>query len=128
LRGSGEVEEVGVEALDGVETTHYRATVDLDRAVQQAPAEARDQVQAQIDQIKAAGISELPIDVWIDGDGLPRKLGYDITVEAEGQEVHTVLEMLFTDYGIEVDVTPPPADQVTDFSELTASLGAATTG
>jgi hypothetical protein len=129
LRATGDVEEVGAEEVDGVETTHYQATVDLDRAVQQAPADVRDQVQAQIDQIKASsGLTELPIDVWIDGDGLPRKLAYDMTIEAEGQEVHTVLEMVFTDYGVEVDVTPPPADQVTDFAELTASLGGATTG
>lgn len=127
LRATGEVEEVGTEEVDGVETTHYRAIVDIDKAVAQAPAESKDQVQAQIDQLKAAGLTELPIDVWIDGDGLPRKLEYDITVDAEGQEVHTVLAMTFTDYGVDVEVTPPPADQVSDYGELIAQLGVATT-
>jgi hypothetical protein len=128
LRATGEVEEVGTEEVDGVETTHYRATVDVDKAVAQAPEETRDQVQAQIDQLKAAGISELPIDVWIGSDGLPRRLAYDITVDVSGQEAHTVLEMNLTDYGVDVQIEPPPADQVTDYADLVAQLGGTTTG
>jgi hypothetical protein len=126
LRATGDVEEVGQEDLDGVETTHYRATVDVDKAIEQAPAESRAALQAQIDQLKAAGLEKLPIDVWIDGDGLPRKFTYDVTVDTNGQKVRTVVEMELTDYGVEVEVTPPPADQVTDFSELASQLGATT--
>lgn len=129
LQATGDVEEVGTEQLDGVDTTHYRAMVDVSKALEQAPAQTKEQVQATLDQLEAAGLSELPIDVWVDGEGLPRKVEYDLKVNVEGQEVQTVLAMTFTDYGIEVVVTPPPADQVTDYAELLAQLGgAATTG
>ena len=42
LRATGEVEEVGTEQIDGVETTHYRGTIQLDAVAEQVPAEQRE--------------------------------------------------------------------------------------
>jgi hypothetical protein len=121
LRGSGSVEEVGKETIDGVETTHYTAVIDLDRVASQAPPALQDQVQTQIDKLKEqTGIGELPMEVWIDDDGLPRRVSYtfDASLTGGSEKTSTVLTMNFTDYGVDVAVEPPPADQVTDISEL----------
>ena len=46
LKASGEdVEEVGSESVRGVETEHYRATIDLDKVAEIAPPEARELVE-----------------------------------------------------------------------------------
>lgn len=127
LRGSGSVEEVGPETIDGVETTHYKAVIDLDKVASQAPPELQAQVQEQIDQLKKqTGVGELPMEVWVDGDGLPRRILYTFEASLTGGEdkTSTILTMNFTDYGVDVQVEPPPADQVTDITEL---AGAAST-
>jgi hypothetical protein len=123
LRGAGTVEDLGTETIDGVETTHYRAIVDLDRVVSQAPAELRPQVQKQIDLLKEqSGITELPIEVWVDADGLPRRVTYsfDLSLTDPESKTSTILTMDFADYGLDVTVEPPPASEVTDVTELSA--------
>jgi hypothetical protein len=46
LRGvDGEPEVVGQEEVRGVETTHYRASIDLARALAEVPADQRDEVR-----------------------------------------------------------------------------------
>ena len=42
---SGDVTTVGTEKLDGVDTTHYRATVDLSKYPDLVPADQREAVQ-----------------------------------------------------------------------------------
>jgi hypothetical protein len=64
------------------------------------------------------GITELPMDVWIDNDGLPRKLDYSISAKVSGQSVKTTLEMELSDYGVDVNVSAPPSSQVTDLANL----------
>ena len=59
--------------MSGTETTHYRTTVDLELALETAPASQQSTIQALID----AGTTFLPADVWIDGDGLVRKIAFE---------------------------------------------------
>ena len=42
LRATGQVEEVGTEQVDGVETTHYTGTIRLDAVAEQVPADQRE--------------------------------------------------------------------------------------
>lgn len=91
LRAVGEVEELGRERVRGVETTRYRALV--------RPAGPAED-------------SAVPVDVWIDGDGLVRRLraahgAHDVTVSVE----------LF-DFGADVAIEPPAPEQVTALDEL----------
>jgi hypothetical protein len=100
--------------------------VDLDKTVQLAPADSRDEVQATIDQLEEQiGTSELPVEVWIDPDGLPARLRYEVSVSADGSDTTTVVVMDFFDWGADVVVEPPPADEVTDIAELTSTVNAA---
>jgi hypothetical protein len=123
---TGEVEEVGEEEVRGVPATHYRLTVDLQRAVEEAPEEDRAFLQQQIDTL---GVTELPTEVWLDEEGRIVRQSYTLDLEqvelpsaAEGADaqlsgqVATVIE--YFDFGTEVEVEPPPAEEVTDFAEL----------
>ena len=83
---------------------------------EQAPEDARASFERIIELV---GVSEVPFDVWIDDDGLARRMKYEqplpTTNGAKGS-MTTTMEMY--DFGVEVNVEPPPDDQVTDIQEL----------
>jgi len=121
LRQIGQVDVVGTETIDGVSTTHYHGTIDLAKAA----AKAGRGAQAALGALIAQGApGEVPVDVWIGDDGLVRqfKLSYGMT--AGGTPLSLALTFGIGDYGTDVSVTPPPADQVFDvtaFAQLAAS-------
>lgn len=118
---SGDTQEIGKEDVRGVETTHYRMTVELARVADAVPEEQRDQTRAAIQAlIEATGLDTVPVDAWIDGDGLIRRmdLGYEDVEVAPGKKGSMSMSMELYDYGVDVDVSPPPSDQVMSFQEL----------
>ncbi len=130
LRATSEtVEEVGTEQVGGVDTTHYRGTIELDRVADQVPPDQQEQVRAALDKlIEQTGTAEIPVDVWVDGDGLVRKAELTYTAEiqvpgSEPEQSESVVTMEFSDFGTAVEVEPPPADQVTDLAELSLMGG-----
>lgn len=131
LRGtSADIEELGEEKVRGVETTHYRATVDFDAAAERTADigelsdEMRDQVRAEIERMKKqTGLETLPVDVWLDEDDLVRRIRMDFTFPLEGEEVGVEVTMDLFDFGVDVDVAPPPAEQTVDITELTRQEG-----
>jgi hypothetical protein len=117
---SGDVKTVGTEKIDGVETTHYEATVDLSKYTDLVPAAQRDQVRKAIDQLEqAAHASTFPMHVWVGKDGLVRQVRTVLTETIQGQTLNVVTSERFSDFGAPVDITVPTADQVTDLSSLT---------
>jgi hypothetical protein len=126
LRGtSDDIEELGEEQVRGVETTHYRATVDIDAAAERTADsgelsdEMREQVRVEIERMKKqTGLETLPVDVWLDEDDLVRRIRMDFTFPLEGEEVGVEMTMDLFDFGVEVDVTPPPAAQTVDITEF----------
>lgn len=122
LRAASEdVEELGKEEVRGVETTHYRMTIDLRKVVDQAPEEQREQLRAQIDQIvEQSGLQMVPTEVWIDDEGLARRmqLTYKGMRFAPGEEGDMTMTMELFDFGVEVDIKPPPANNLTDLQDL----------
>jgi hypothetical protein len=112
LRGSGRVREVGKESVDGAETTHYKVVVDLVKAMSRSDSITQEALQRVI---KASGLKTLPIDVWVDGTGFVRKVQY--AQRAAGKDVKVTMNL--HDYGKPVKVSPPPADEVIDFSQAT---------
>jgi hypothetical protein len=117
LRGaSGEVETIGEEEIRGVPTTHYRATVDLDKVIEQTPAEVRPAMKDAIKLLRSSvKVDEIPVEVWIDADGIARRYVQSIDA-ADGSSTTVTMEMY--DFGAEVDVDPPPPSDVIDFNEL----------
>jgi hypothetical protein len=93
--GLEKVEEVGTEEVGGVETTHYRLSVD-----------ARSALEAT-GQGNVPGLPKtLDYDVWLDSDDRMRRLVYELA--------GTKLTMDMTDWGKEVSVEAPSPDDIVE--------------
>ena len=113
LRGSTNTQKVGTETIDGVRTTHYRGTVDVQDALDQATAKERKTLQRLLDEAKAHGVdaTSTTFDVWVGDDGLVRRL-----TQRVGSVGH--LTITFSDYGEPVHIEAPAADATVDLSDL----------
>jgi hypothetical protein len=117
---SGSIEAVGSEKIRGVETSHYRATVDTAKLEQLVPAAERQSLGGLDQTAKQAGLTELPLDIWIDPEGRVAKLSVDLDAKQPGsaRSVKASLVVELYDYGVPLDFELPPADQVVDASTL----------
>jgi hypothetical protein len=109
---TSKVERVGSEQVRGTPTTRYAATFDAAKLTAQAP----EGFQGFVDD---AGLSfPKPADVWIDDQGRLRKIHYAMTMKVPkemGTPATTLtneMTMELYDFGVAVNVQPPPADQV----------------
>ncbi len=113
---SGKIEKVGSEDIRGVATTHYRAHVDLDKVADQAPPKLRKTFRTSIQSLeRGLGSHTLPVDVWIDGDNLVRRLQEHLSVAGSGKVDFSVD---FYDFGTSVSITPPPASETLDLGKV----------
>jgi hypothetical protein len=117
---SGPIETVGSEKIRGVETSHYRATVDTAKLENLVPAAQRQGLGGLDQAAKQAGVTEVPVDIWIDAKERVAKLAIDLDAKQPGSEaaIKGSLVIEFYDYGAPLDVELPPADQVVDASAL----------
>jgi hypothetical protein len=128
LSGASEdVREVGRQSIGGVATTHYHAELDLGKAIEQAPAAVRDRARASIEQVEDMLVDgTMPVDVWIDRRGLPRRMSssYEMKVPDSEDTLDVRYSLEIGDYGTRVRVKPPPESQVTDLAQLLQQAGA----
>ena len=100
------LELIGTEDVDGTPTNHYRITMDPTQyiAAMEFPAAMADMLP-----------KELVTEMWVDGDNLPRKFAQTIEVPAiaGGAATSSTTEGTYADFGTDVDIEAPPADQVT---------------
>lgn len=122
LRSTSDVVlDEGHQKVDGFETTHYQAEVNLDDLVGKLGGAAQ-QAAAKLKQLLPS--SDLPIDVWIDSAHLVRRIAMTLNLgAATGPSVRETMTADLGDYGPQPPPTPPPADQVQDLSGLASSLG-----
>jgi hypothetical protein len=114
LQATGAFSSVGTETLDGVRTTHYRGTIDLDKA-----AAARGLPSDMIERLRQLGAPEqYPADVWIDDSGYIRRFETTYAATAAGKTTSMKMRMDLSDYGMTVAVSAPPDDEVFDVTEL----------
>jgi hypothetical protein len=117
LRGVSEVDRVGTDTIRGVEATHYRGRISLADAIARAPEARREGLQ------RAFGDdATLPVDVWVDDRDRPVR--FVATFAPGGTEVAVRLDLF--DYGADVTVSAPPADEVTSLGGLLGGAGAGT--
>jgi hypothetical protein len=106
LRGAGgDVEEVGAEEIDGVSTTHYKGDLPIDGIVEQAPdEEAAHSIRAGLAMF--GDVDSFPVEVWVDDEGLPRRM--TLLMQAEEEDgFSTDIEIDLSDYGVDVAVEAP---------------------
>jgi len=116
-----EIEEVGTETVRDAETTHYRFVTDLAALAENGPEELRPSYEQLI---QMTGTEEIPTQVWIDGDDLVRRIVTDFEIEQQGQQVTQQSTIEYFDFGVEVDVRPPPEKDTVDITELGGGGGA----
>jgi hypothetical protein len=124
LRGAaGDIEELGTDEVRGVDTRHLRVTVDTGRAIEQSPAEVRDQLRTFAE---TSGLpDQYPMEVWIDDEALVRRISTVVEIEDEVAgpvTQQTTLELF--DFGVGVDIEAPDPDDVTDMGQLLEDLEA----
>lgn len=107
LRATSDVTEVGDGSVRGVPTTHYRARIQLDRAAELAPPEAKRRVEQAVTRLQSLGVEEIPLEAWVDGEGLVRR----ITMNWHPQAGSIVMTLELFDFGQEIGLKIPPASQ-----------------
>lgn len=131
----GDVTEVGQESVRGIETTRYSGSIDLDVAYQQVPAEHRAEIEEALGALVPGGIDlpSLPVEVWIDGDGLVRRFETTVSLgdmagdmalpgmEAVPGELSVRVE--YFDPGAPVDIAVPAPEETAELGELLDGIG-----
>lgn len=118
-----DVEKVGTETVDGVETTHYRATISpegtgtvTEKKSSTHSNELSRQLEEQLENsIRGSmGLSEpVTVDAWVDADYHARKLR--VTMPMLGEVSMT---MKFTEFGSDVTVDAPAAAEEIDLGAM----------
>jgi LppX_LprAFG lipoprotein len=111
LLASSDTQKLGTDTVQGEQMTHYRTTIDPDKAISNVPAAQRAAVRKAMKQI---GVSTIPVDVWVDGKGLLRQESISLTLGQGLQNAAMKMTFDMHDFGQPVNVDVPPADQVFD--------------
>ena len=108
--GLGPVKRLGTAQIAGVPTTRYATSIDVAGAARSNPA---------FTQLAQLGVTTVPLEVSIDKQGRLRGLTerfratkFPLSERQTGPAAITV-SITYTDFGIPVTVTAPPASQVT---------------
>jgi hypothetical protein len=127
VTGATDVQEEGTEEVRGEQTTVYTALIDLDRvragggrgfgddeAGQAAGLRAAEALRAQL-----GGVG-VPVTVNVDGEGriVRLLLSFDLQTGAAGGAVSALTTTEYYDFGTDVDVAPPPEEQVIDAADV----------
>jgi hypothetical protein len=113
--------------LNGEQVNHYKVEIDLAKAIDQfagqVPAAARDKFTKMV---KGKDV-KIPAELWVNKDNLPVQVTMDqgpmmkaLGAPGSGEAKFTAK---YTDWGTQVDVAAPPADQVVDLGELMKKAG-----
>lgn len=121
---SADVTEAGYDKVRGELTTRYVGRMDLRKALDAGLDElgmsdaereqARQGIEGMLDQFGSAGV---PFEVFIDAQGLLRRLSLDMSMTIEGEQLRMEMQMDYYDFGVAVDVQAPPANRVFDVSD-----------
>ena len=115
LRGVTAVERVGTDAIRGVEATHLRGTVSLADAIERAPEARREALRRTLGSVDA----RIPVDVWVDGRDRPVR--FVARFSTAGVDASVRLDLF--DYGTDIRITAPPAEDLTSLGGLLGGVG-----
>jgi hypothetical protein len=118
-----DVTKIGEEKTGGVDTTHYKVSVDV------AELPNGDRMRRQVGP-------ELPMHIWLDGDGRLRRQRLDMAVttsqasagtkpdsSASPQQIKMTMVTNYSGFGTEVGAQAPPAGQVADVTDEAMKQG-----
>lgn len=120
LLASGDVKKVGTEPVRGQQATHYSGTVNVaDLAAKNSNLTA-SQLAGLKKQLTAAGVTTEQVDIWVNAQNLLIKK-VEKGQMSSGQYSQTAY---YSDYGVKIDATVPPASDTEDFTALLKQQGA----
>lgn len=109
IASAGTITSVTHETVSGVPATHYSINVDVAKLA----GTIKDPTQQQA--LSELGAHSMPFDIWVDSANLPLKinsrLAYANPLSGSAQEV--TMSAVYSKWGQPVNITAPPADQVT---------------
>jgi hypothetical protein len=111
---SDERETLGTEVIRGVEATHYRLRVDLEKLVKQLPPSDRPEGDVE----SSWGQRFVPVEIWIDDQSRLRRITIGRSAKEENGTAKETTTVELFDYGVEVDVEAPPEEQLISQREL----------
>jgi hypothetical protein len=107
------------DTIDGEPVRHLGLRLHMDAAVERAPADARDYLLVQAENVRQQGIAPVfDAEVWVDNADRIRRVAYrfDMSSLSGGGQMVTSYDL--SDLGLEVSIEPPdPADAV-DIEDL----------
>lgn len=112
------ITKIGEEDVRRVPTSRYRAAVDLSLLEQQAPPGKEAEWAAYVQTLRdRLGVAFIPVEVWVDDEGLIRRFNHEYGFSAEGTTAVVTTEIF--DFGVAVNVSAPPPAQVVTMTDLT---------
>src|SRR6185437_12423932 len=95
LRAVGaKTKQVGTATIDGTQTTHYHAVVDLDNYPKLFPAARRAAAARGISTLESmTGTHTMPMDVWIDSNKLLRRMSFSMGECVQSQRLTMAMTM-----------------------------------
>jgi hypothetical protein len=131
---SNGVKKIGPERIRGVDTTHYKATFDLGKAIDRA--DVPPALRESLGKLARGNASfKMPADVWVDNDGLARRIALTLDLgefagDSPDGDAAPVMAMSIDlyDFGVPVHVEAPPAGDVQAFPEFGPSGASGASG
>ena len=119
------VEVIGTEDLRGVETTHYRAMVNPQTLMASMSEGDVDDFASDFGTVPNA---EFPIDFWLGPNELIHRYVIDLSgpgviSDPEGELESATFTFEMWDHGTDLNIVPPPADQIVSEDELNFGFG-----
>jgi hypothetical protein len=112
-----EVTRLGEEEVRGVPTTRYGTEVVLGLLAGHAPPGQEAEWRAYVETLRGRlGLEAIPVEIWVDADGLIRRLRHELTFAAEGTSTAATTELY--DFGVQVEAEAPSPDEVAAVGDL----------
>jgi hypothetical protein len=133
LKATKSLKKVGTEKVAGATTTHFSGTYRVSDMIAALPAAQRKTVQDAIDKLEKLGgqggtklglDAPQPADLWIDADGVTRRMRTTNTIPGQQGLPGGRMRMSYdlSDFGAKLDTTPPSAKDTYDATETLQGL------
>ena len=126
---SDDVKAEGKATVNGVETTKYVGTIDLEKAAAASGAAAKDLAEVK-KQYRQLGLKEIPFTLYVDDENLPARMEMSMNGQVANagktEKMQMTMKMDFTDWGGDVKIAAPKKS--VSFEELLSGLGGGLSG
>lgn len=132
---SGSVKKLGSGSVRGVAVAGYRVIIDPRKAATAAKLNAAERASYQ-QFLAGLGAGAISADVWVDGGNLVRRVTFSVRPPAAlsaglggtGTATQVTESTDFYDFGVPVNVSPPPAAQVASMGQIISAQGSVSSG